>query len=107
MFNRKKPCRTCPFRTDENGLRHIGEERAQEIADCLLGDKTFICHNDIDKDESDKQHCVGATLILEKLEMPNQMMRIAGRLGLYDPSVLSGSDEVFDDFEDWIESQTD
>ncbi len=48
MFDRVKPCKTCPFRTNENGLRHLG----------------------------------------------------------YDRRKLVGQDEVFDDFDDWIECQS-
>ncbi len=46
MFDRKKPCKTCPFRTDENALRYLGEERAKEIVDSLIDDCTFTCHDD-------------------------------------------------------------
>ena len=105
MFDRTKPCKTCPFRTDENALRYLGEKRAQEIVDSLLGDKSFTCHDDIDLDDKKKQHCVGATIILEKTNNPNQMMRICERLRLYDRHALSGHDEIFDDFDDWVECQ--
>lgn len=106
MFDRKKACKTCPFRTGKNALRHLGEDRAQEIADALMGDQTFTCHDDIDKPDRDKQHCVGAMLILEKQNRPNQMMRIMERLGAYDRTALVGGEEVFDDFDEWVESQS-
>jgi len=60
MFERVKPCNTCPFLLGGDGLRLLGEERATEIADSLRGDQTFSCHSDIDKPEKDRQHCVGA-----------------------------------------------
>lgn len=81
--------------------------RASQIASDLLGDRTFTCHDDIDKPESRRQHCAGALIILDKLEQPNQMMRIMGRLGDYRPEELTGHDEVFDDFNEWIEAQCD
>lgn len=105
MFGRKKPCSTCPFRMDEKAVRYLGEERAQEIADSLLGDATFTCHDDLELPDSERQHCVGAILILEKNNKPNQMMRICERIGCYDRHAISGHDEVFDDFDDWVECQ--
>ncbi len=106
MFNRTKPCNTCPFRTGENGLRLLGRDRAREIAYSLLEDGSFSCHDDIDLQELKRQHCAGAVIVLEKLNRPNQMMRIAERLRLYDRNALSGKEEVFDDFEDWIDTQS-
>jgi len=106
MFKRKKPCKTCPFRTNEEGVRYLGQKRAEEITDTLLGDETFTCHDDLGLTIMERQHCVGAMLMLEKQQQPNQMMRIAGRLGEYKPDELTGADEVFDDFEDWIECQS-
>lgn len=105
MFDRKKPCKTCPFLTNGDGLRHLGEERAQEIADSLMGDCTFSCHDDLELLELKRQHCVGAMIMLEKQDRPNQMMRISERLGLYDRHALTGHENVFDDFEDWVECQ--
>ena len=105
MFDRKKPCPSCPFRTGEKAVRYLGEERAREIADSLLGDATFTCHDDIDLSKSKRQHCVGAMLMLEKQNRPNQMMRICERIGMYDRTALIGHDDVFDDFDEWVECQ--
>lgn len=44
--------------------------------------------------------------MLEKIYAPNQMMRIAERIGMYDRSKLVGHGDVFDKFEDWIKSQS-
>jgi len=33
MFERVKPCRTCPFLLGGDGLRRLGRERAEEIVD--------------------------------------------------------------------------
>lgn len=105
MFDRKKPCPTCPFRTGGRGLRKLGCRRAQEIADALLNDQTFTCHDDISRPEQDRQHCVGAMMLLEKQDRPNQIMRIGERIGIYNPDDLVGRDEVFDDLADWVECQ--
>ncbi len=106
-FDRIKPCKTCPFRTDENALRHLGNCRAQEIADCIESDGSFTCHDDKDKPDRERNHCVGAMLILEKEGRANQMMRIAERLRLYDRRKLVGGDEVFECFDEFVEAQSD
>ncbi len=105
MFDRKKPCKTCPFRTNGDAVRFLGEERAQEIADSLMSDCSFTCHDDLDLPEDNRQHCAGATIMLEKQNHPNQIMRICERLGLYDRYALAGHEDVFDDFDDWVECQ--
>lgn len=106
MFDRKTPCKTCPFRTGPNGLRHLGTERAEEIVGSVLqGGQTFTCHDDISKPRSKRQHCVGVMLMLEKIDRPNQMMRVAERLGMYDRTKLVGADAVFDDFDEWVAAQ--
>jgi hypothetical protein len=107
MFNRKRPCKTCPFRTGGQAVRGLHPARAEEIADTLLSDGSFTCHDDLDAPESKRNHCVGAMLILEKLEQPNQMMRIAERMGFYDRDQITGHDEVFDDFDEWMAVQED
>jgi len=89
-FNLKKPCSNCPFRRDSM-KGWLGEDRAQEIShDITTEQKTFSCHktNDLDENgdiiETKKtEYCAGALILLEKLELPNQMMRIAERLGIY------------------------
>lgn len=110
MFARIIPCNTCPFRITGLGgtspIRNLGYEHAEEIVESFQAGKTFTCHSDIEKSESDRQHCVGVMLILEKLNCPNQMMRIMERIGCYDRDQLKGHDEVFDDFADWIDAQS-
>ncbi len=105
MFDRLKPCKTCPFRTDEHAVRYLGEDRAQEIVDSLMSDCSFTCHDDLDSPERERQHCVGAMILLEKNDTPNQIMRIGERIGVYDRHALAGREEVFDDFDDWVECQ--
>ena len=105
MFDRIKPCKTCPFLT-VCGLRHLGADRAEEIVVSIRDhQETFTCHSDLDKPEHKRQHCVGAMLMLEKINQPNQMMRISERFGGYDRNKLVGHDSVFDDFDDWIDAQ--
>jgi len=133
------PCSSCPFRSDK--LFFLGPERAREIADALLADKTFACHKTVQYDRQERedgepeddrvdrsnpclvdldklwgrdartappdpkeQHCAGAMIILEKLDRPNQWMRIGERLGMYDRRKLDMKAPVFDDFDGFVES---
>lgn len=105
MFDRAKPCKTCPFRK-QGGLIGLGEEKASEIVSALLNDQTFTCHDDIDLPSLKRNHCVGAMILLEKLDKPNQMMRISERLGGYDRTKLTGHDEVFKTFRSFISNQS-
>ena len=112
-FNLKKPCKNCPFRSDIRPFLTV--ERAEEIFDGLIYSQgTFACHKTtVSSDEDDcemvttqkSEHCAGALILLEKLEMPNQMMRIAERLGAYDHTQLEMDAPVFDDGESFIDAQ--
>lgn len=109
-----KPCTDCPFRIDclEGWL---GVDRAEEIINSLIArQQTFTCHSfnkfsenedgdSIVIEDKDSQHCAGAMILLEKIDLPNQMMRIAERLRLYDRSKLDMHAPVFDRAEEFIE----
>lgn len=111
-----KPCADCPFRSDK--VFPLMPGRAEEILDSIIDmQQTFPCHKTVDysdeEDEyegdchisgSDEQHCAGATIFLEKLECPNQMMRIAERLGLYDHTKLDMDAPVWDSREEMEEA---
>jgi hypothetical protein len=101
------PCNNCPFRNDKPpfGLR---PGRVREIA-VALERTTFTCHkttvhNDDDDDPGmidgpNARHCAGALILMEKNGSSSQMMRIAERLGLYDPKRLDLDAPVYDDWE--------
>jgi hypothetical protein len=102
-YDLKKPCAHCPFRTDcRPGW--LGRSRAQEIATAITDQQaTFACHETTvegedgeQKETNDSQHCAGAMILLEKINRPNQMMRICERLGLYDRTKLDMDAPVFD-----------
>lgn len=104
-----RPCAACPFRTDVTPF--ISWQRAKEICDALLiRQATFQCHKTVDYDKADEdgevaahvaaseknaQHCAGATIMLEKMDRPNQWMRIAERIGKYDRRKLDMSSPVY------------
>lgn len=69
----------------------------------LLGDESFWCHKTIDYSEASEgstnrktQHCAGALILLEKLNRPNQLMRIAERIRCYDRTQLDMAAPVFE-----------
>ncbi len=83
------PCANCPFRSDIRPF--ITLARAQEI---LTQQGEFLCHKTLDYrdeddvDEKNAQVCAGFLICLEHDQQPNQMMRIAERLGMYDARKL-------------------
>lgn len=111
-FNLRRPCKNCPFRTDCTP-EWLGRARASEIVNSItVEDQRFSCHVTNEFGENDDgetvpirepEHCAGAAILLEKIEQPNQWMRIAERLGGYDHSKLDMGSPVFDDPDDFIE----
>lgn len=108
-FDLKKPCADCPFKNDKPYQKGwLGRERAIEIAETLVEkDQTFQCHKTLDLGPKKHQHCAGATIMLEHMGKPNQMMRIMERIGSYDPTKVDMENEaIFKDAEDFIEWHT-
>lgn len=109
-FNLKRPCTNCPFRTDIRPF--LNPSRAAEICNAMLvADESFWCHKTIDyggesEGETTKktQHCAGALILLEKLDRPNQLMRIAERLGMYDRTQLDMAAPVFESPDEFVEA---
>lgn len=109
-FNITTPCKNCPFRTDRPSQEGwLGEDRATEIMEAISDlQQSFPCHKTTEAtlgeraDPKNEQHCAGALIMLEKLERPNQMMRIAERLGFYNRHGLDMEAPVFDDPDDFI-----
>lgn len=111
------PCARCPFRHDVRP--YITAARAIEIVESLTdGDQTFACHKTTRFEEDDdgfcaavrhpdEQHCAGAMIMLEKMERPNQWMRIAERLRIYDRHRLRMDAPVYDDGDAMIEAHED
>lgn len=90
-FDMKKPCANCPFRKHERAVR-LHSARVVEI---MASEGMFPCHKTVDyshdddgRETPDTQACVGFMVLAHKLGRPNQMMRIAKRLGLIKLRVL-------------------
>lgn len=83
------PCNACPF--TEKMKKGFTLKRLMEFTS-----GEFPCHKTADLDEEEGEfhagkksvHCAGALIFLEKRNAPNQMMRIAERLGMYDHKKL-------------------
>jgi uncharacterized protein (DUF1778 family) len=99
MFNLKRPCTKCPFRTDVKPF--IRTDRAEEIANSLARDNWFQCHETIEhndeggyKRSKGEQHCAGAAITLLKMGRPNQLMRIGMRTG-WNPDTMDMTAPVY------------
>jgi hypothetical protein len=100
-FKLREPCADCPFRRDIDF--HLSPSRAQEIADALMTGQTFACHKTTkETGHGNEQHCAGALIFLEAQANPNQLMRIAERIGYYDASQLTG--DCYESTEEFVEA---
>lgn len=117
-FKLTTPCVDCPFRAVParvNGrlfpATAIREERVEQIADSIRTGASFHCHKTLDRDEEgdlhagpNSQECAGALATQangEELEN-NQMVRIAYRLGVFNPEDLADAQGlVYDGLEEW------
>jgi hypothetical protein len=101
-FDLRAPCGNCPFRTDITF--YLDTSRVVEICDAITRkQQTFSCHKTTKHDDESRsiphkgeQHCAGALVLLEKANQPNQMMRIAERIGYYDRRKLRMGSPVFE-----------
>lgn len=82
-----------------------------------MSDGEFHCHETVDYCSEDgdgrtterTQVCAGFLILREKMKHPNQMMRIAERLGVYSHKRLmennASVDDVFDSVDEMLEYQ--
>lgn len=103
------PCAKCPFRNDIRP--YLRADRVREIEESLVRSE-FPCHTTVEHDDEGEWrqtgkeiHCAGALILLEKLHRPSQMMRIAGRLKMYDPTKLAMDAPVYDSFDEMADAQ--
>lgn len=95
-FDLKSPCVDCPFVKGGSANLTLRPGRLEEIVRDIRKDMSFTCHKTLGKASSEQQHCGGALIFLEKENLPNQMMRIAERIGLYDPNKLKMGAKIID-----------
>jgi hypothetical protein len=98
------PCAHCPFRSDIPPF--LTRERVREIEHALERSE-FPCHETTEHDDDgeymstrEEAHCAGALILKEKLGESSQMMRIAERLGMYDPRKLKMDAPVYESFDE-------
>lgn len=96
-FDLKKPCKDCPFIKGSCTNTTLAEGRLEGIVDDIRNDMSFTCHKTLDNESSKQQHCAGAMVFLEKENRPNQMMRIAERVGMYDHTKLDMNVDIVDE----------
>lgn len=98
-YTRYVPCDKCPFR---RGASYLTAARAREIA---TTNGEFPCHETVDYDAGDgsgvtranSQVCAGFVAFNLKSGCPSQMIRIAGRLGMFDADKFKDAEaDVFD-----------
>lgn len=112
-FGLTQPCNDCPFRTDVRP--YLNRARVREIEHGLVEQQqSFPCHKTtVDSKDGEgelmvtsrSEHCAGAMILLEGIAKPNQMMRIAERLGIYDHRKLDMGSPVFNTFESMRKAQ--
>ncbi|WP_121616827.1 hypothetical protein [Virgibacillus halodenitrificans] len=95
-FDLKTPCKDCPFIKGSSTNITLAEGRIEEIVDDIRDGMTFTCHKTLEKPKREQQHCGGALIFLEKESRPNQMMRIAERIGVYDHRKLNMEADLID-----------
>ncbi len=97
-FDLKTPCKDCPFIKGSSTNTTLAEGRLEEIVEGIRADMSFTCHKTLHMPSSDQQHCAGAMIFLEKEDRPNQMMRIAERIGMYDRRKLNMNVDIVDEY---------
>ena len=95
MYDLTSPCGHCPFLVS---MKHaFSRNRLEEMAS-----GSFHCHKTGEQREetgvfvptAKSKACAGALIYLEKRDRPNQLMRIAERLGVYDRTKLNMEADV-------------
>ncbi|MGG4362850.1 hypothetical protein [Bacillus licheniformis] len=98
-LEKTEPCKDCPFIKGSSTNVTLSRERIQGIVDDIrYNDCSFTCHKTLDLPKNKQQHCAGAMIFLWKDNNPNQIMRIYGRLGMFDPDKLNMNADIIDDY---------
>lgn len=101
-YTMTEPCSACPFRTDITF--YLTPERVDEITSI---DADFMCHKTTEVGGANKGQervCAGSMIMREKNGIPNQMLRIAERLGFYDHTKLNMDSPIYEDADDMYEA---
>lgn len=121
-FALRNPCKDCPFRSDREypffGRDQRGEARARELAASFTDNHLFPCHKTADWVEDGEREevvqqrtektsaCAGMVIMAEQDDRHSNILRIAGRLGFYDPTVMNMDAPVYRGYDAFIEDHT-
>ena len=106
MFKLKRPCANCPFRKGQGEFFQLAPTRLTEIFEA----GAFPCHKTVDYTEDEEtgkeMHlfdrrtnlCSGLMALLWREGRPNQIMRVAMRLGSLNPDELDPDGEAYATF---------
>jgi len=101
LFSLRKPCPDCPFLKKNEGMLNPG--RLEGFIRSLHDNRPFMCHKTVDysktahkKQIENARYCAGSMVYLEKAGNPNVPMRLGRMFGYYDPSQLSGHEDVIE-----------
>ncbi|MGV2887552.1 hypothetical protein [Paenibacillus taichungensis] len=101
LFTLRKPCPDCPFLKENRDMLRPG--RLEDIIINLHANTPFHCHKTINYKKRSKvqqiaeaKYCAGSMIYLEKADNTNVPMRLGLMFGIYDPSKLSGHDQVIE-----------
>lgn len=97
-FHVARVCDDCPYR--RGGVR-LRRERIRDLIGYATDNQgaAFYCHKTTGivakvKRERKNLQCAGALIFAEKQGVANQITRIMGRLGFYDPDALMATPEA-------------
>lgn len=94
VFDLKRPCIQCPFRTDGARVPLRPGRAAEIIANLVERGESFPCHKTMVHGEEglevviSSQVCAGAMILLTAINQPNKIMQIGEWMGLFDPTAL-------------------
>lgn len=98
-----KACSDCPFRRGSAAKLRRG--RCEELRYELESDGHFHCHKTVDYSCEDGLKTDQATFCVGSLQVFGfgQLPRIAGRMGMIPPDIVTDDEDVHDNPDEWIE----
>lgn len=110
-YDLKKPCTNCPFLRSEKRV-NLRYDRIAEIHNYMTAAQggSFPCHKTVEHDDDDgeyvprpgEQHCLGGLIYALAQGSPNQLTRVALRLGVVDADeLLKHKGIVFSSLGEW------
>lgn len=111
----REPCDNCPFTRDAGAIR-LRAGRVRQLTGNALDPHggSFPCHKTVEHGDDGEEivsakqkECAGSIIFSEQHDTATQMMRVLGRIGVYNPSDLRGHDRVFATVEEMLATALD